>query len=91
MKRIIMMLTVAALLVVALTISAATSFAAPKACSAGDPGCKTDVTATQPAGNSGGFTATETQRGNTSASGTTSTETTACSNPGGQSQGGICR
>jgi ABC-type glycerol-3-phosphate transport system substrate-binding protein len=91
MKRIIMMLTLAALLVAALTVSAAGAFAAPKACSAGDPGCKTDVTATQPAGASGGFTETETQRGNTSAKGTTSTETTQCRNPGGQDQGGICR
>jgi hypothetical protein len=40
MKRITMMLALAALLVVALTITAGTGFAKPSGCPAGEPGCE---------------------------------------------------
>ena len=39
MKRIILMLTVAAFMVAALTVTAAMAFAAPEPCRAGTPGC----------------------------------------------------
>jgi hypothetical protein len=63
---------------------------APKECSPGDPGCKTATTTeeTKDAGASPGFdvTETETQRGNTNAKGTDSTEETTdpvCTGPSG--------
>jgi hypothetical protein len=109
MKRIIMMLTVAALMVAALTITSAGAFAAAPDCDVkGTPGCKDDTSTTtntekQNAGKSPGFndvtttTTTEKQRGNLDASGTDNTEessstsSSACTNPGGQPNGGICR
>ena len=39
MKRILLMLAVAAFMVAALTVTAAMSFAAPNPCSPGEPGC----------------------------------------------------
>jgi hypothetical protein len=88
MIRRITTLVVAAMLMLAMAVPA---FAAPKSCSENSNGCKTNVVATQDAGASGGFTLEEEQRGNTSAKGTTSTETVTCENPGGQSEGSICR
>jgi hypothetical protein len=57
---------------------------APKSCSAGAPGCDTEATTTHQAGNSGGFVSSETQRGQTTARGTESTETTTCTGPSGK-------
>ncbi len=71
MKRIILMLTVAALLVAAMTITAVGAFAAPPPCEPGDPGCKTVE------GKNDKFT--QSQRGSLSAPGTESTET--CTEP----------
>jgi hypothetical protein len=71
MKRIITMLTLAALLVAALTITSAGAFAAPPPCEPGDPGCKTVE------GKNPKFT--QSQRGNLNAPGTESTET--CTKP----------
>ena len=89
MKRIVMMLSLAALLVAALTITAAGAFAAAKECSAGDPGCKTETGPKQHSGNSSAdfnTQTTETQRGNVDAKGTTNTETitTTCTGPSGK-------
>ena len=90
MKRIFVMLALAALTVAALSVSGLSAFAAPKACSAGDPGCKTErstETTHETGGQSGGFnvTNTETQRGNVDAQGTQSTEQTSstCTGPSG--------
>ena len=84
MKRILMMLALAAFLVAALSVSALSAFAAPKACEPGDPGCKSETQQTKPAGASPGFNETETQRGNVNAKGTESTETQVCTGPSGK-------
>jgi hypothetical protein len=89
MKRIMMMVALAAFLVAALSVSALSAFAAPKACEPGDPGCKTETTGPRHSGNSSAdfsTTTTETQRGNTNAKGTesTETETTVCRGPSGK-------
>jgi hypothetical protein len=67
MKRIIMMLTLAVLLVAALTITSAGAFAA-KACEPGAPGCDTETS-----DKNDRFT--QTQRGQTTARGTEDTQT----------------
>jgi hypothetical protein len=79
-KRMIM-LVATALLALTMVVPA---FAAPKECTPGDPGCKTETTTKKEAGASPGFTETETQRGNVDAKGTESTETSACFGPSGK-------
>jgi uncharacterized membrane protein len=73
----------------AVVVVASLASAAPKECSAGDPGCKTvsTTTETKDAGASPGFndTTTETQRGNTTAPGTEpGTTTSVCTGPSGK-------
>ena len=68
MKRIILMLTVAAFTVAALTVTAVMAFAAPQPCTAGTPGC-TEKKQVQPVSPSNGqgdptpFTQTTTTSG----------------------------
>jgi hypothetical protein len=89
MKRILLMLTVAAFMVAVLTVTAAMAFAAPggdpgpKPCEPGAPGCDTDKKQTKEAGASPGFNVTTTQRGQTTARGTQETETSTCTGPSG--------
>ena len=86
MKRILMMLALAAFLVAALSVSALSAFAAPPPCEPGAPGCKTGD---DPDKNNPKFL--ETQRGNTNAQGTEGTERD-CKRFGGSNQGEIrCR
>jgi hypothetical protein len=86
MKRIVMMFALTALLVVALSMSAFSAFAAPPPCEPGAPGCKTE---SDPDKNNPKFL--ETQRGNTNAQGTEGTERD-CKVFGGSHQGEIrCR
>ena len=56
MKRIIIMLALAALTVVAMSFSAALAFAAPSPCTAGEPGCtsKKQTTTNSPSQGGGG-------------------------------------
>jgi hypothetical protein len=68
MKRIITMLTLAAFLVAALTITAAGAFAAPQPCTAGEPGCNENkqvepVSPSEGAGQPEPFTQTTTTSG----------------------------
>jgi hypothetical protein len=90
MRKIGLLLLSAATALVLMLAIAGPGFSAPKECSAGDPGCKTVSTTeeTHDAGASPGFdvTETETQRGNTNAKGTDSTEETTppvCTGPSG--------
>jgi hypothetical protein len=85
MKHIIMMLTLAVLLVAALTVTAAGAFADAKLCEQpADPGCKEERTPKKEAGASLGFIEEEEQRGNVNAKGTENTETTVCYGPSGK-------
>jgi len=70
MKRMFMMLALAGLLVVALSLSAVSAFAAPKPCEPGAPGCKTLE------GKNDKFT--QTQRGNFNEG---TKETNVCTDP----------
>jgi len=79
MKRILMMLALTALLVVALSMSALSAFAAPPPCEPGAPGCKTED---DPNKNNPKFTIS--QRGNLDAPGTESTEEDCHTNPNGK-------
>ena len=56
MKRIILMLTVAAFMVAALTVTSAMAFASPTPCTAGEPGCtsKKQTTTNSPSQGGGG-------------------------------------
>ena len=91
MKRMMMMVALAAFLVAALSVSALSAFAAAPQCGTGassDNGCKTDVGPKQHSGNSSAdfnTQTTETQRGNTNAQGTQDTEIkqTTCTGPSG--------
>ena len=75
MKRILLMLAVAAFMVAALTITSVMAFAAAKQCEQPtDPGCKERTTTTKPTGGtSGGFTREQEQRGRIGAPGTLDT------------------
>ena len=88
MIRRITMLVTAALLAMMMTLGgAAAAFAAPRSCADNSNGCKTDTTSQHSGNFSADFnTTTETQRGNTDAKGTESTETTSstCTGPSGK-------
>ena len=100
MRHTILMLTVAAILAAVMIGSAVVAFAAAPVCNSGAPsdnGCKDKTTTTtlKPAGESSGFTETDTnyQRGNFNqgTTDTTATDPGPCLNPGGQSHGGPCQ
>ena len=77
MKRIILMLTVAAFMVAALAVSAPMALAAPQQCQPGNPGCKTTD---DPNKNNPKFTVTK--KGNGGGSG--SFKSACNSNPSGK-------
>ena len=87
MRRRITMLVMAAMLAM-MTFGGSAVLAAPQSCTDNTNGCKTDTTRQHSGNSSADFntTTTETQRGNTNAKGTESTETTTsvCTGPSGK-------